>query len=65
MVVAIDSASSIFPVTSSSAKFKTTSAETAITTIARARTIQRTTAATLPRAVFAAPACFFLHAGRG
>ena len=30
-----------------------------------ARTIQRSTAATLPEAAVAAPACFFLHAGRG
>ena len=36
-----------------------------MTTIASARMIQRSMAATLPRAAVAAPACFFLHAGRG
>ena len=35
------------------------------TAMASARMIQRSMAATLPRAAVAAPACFFLHAGRG
>ncbi len=52
--------------TSSSAKSSTRIAIATMTMIARARVMPRSmAAATLPETAVAAPACFFLHAGRG